>query len=92
MASLAVEGRAKRCQAQVGWTRTGERNQDGRQIVADVKGEVATVRRIVQLRERGLTLRAIAAALQDEGRPTKAGGKWHASTVRNVLRRAESNA
>ena len=43
-------------------------------------------KRIARMRKRGLTLRAIADALNDEGVPTAQGGaKWYASTVRKVL-------
>ena len=42
-------------------------------------------RRIVRTRRRGLTLRAIADALNAEAVPTAQGGKnWYPSTVRNV--------
>jgi DNA invertase Pin-like site-specific DNA recombinase len=43
-------------------------------------------RRIVKMRKRGLTFRAIADTLNDESVPTAQGGlKWYASTVRKVL-------
>ena len=42
--------------------------------------------RIVEERDEGKTLRAIAEGLNDDGVPTAHGGaKWHASTVRAVL-------
>lgn len=45
---------------------------------------------IVSLREEGLTLAGIAAALNGGGVPTSQGGaRWHASTVRAVLQRTE---
>ncbi|MCA9641694.1 MAG: recombinase family protein [Myxococcales bacterium] len=76
--------------AALGWERTDATDAAGRRLVADVQAEAATVARIVELRAEGLTLRAIAAALAAEGHATKSGGRWHASTVRNVLRRAEA--
>jgi len=72
----------------LGWQRTDERDEHGRRMVADVEGESETVARILELRSQGLTLRAVAEQLTAEGRRTKRGGKWHASTVRNVLKRA----
>ncbi len=75
--------------AALGWTRTDATDAEGRRVVADVQAEAETVERILALRAEGLTLRAVAAALTAEGRRTKNGGRWHASTVRNVLRRAE---
>jgi DNA invertase Pin-like site-specific DNA recombinase len=43
-------------------------------------------RRIARMRARGMTLRAIASRLNDEGVPTVRGGKkWHASTIQSVL-------
>jgi DNA invertase Pin-like site-specific DNA recombinase len=48
----------------------------------------SVARRIKRLRARGLSLRAIAAALNDAGVPTAQGGKqWYAATVRGVLGR-----
>lgn len=47
--------------------------------------------RVRSLREQGATLAAIAATLNDDGTPTAQGGaRWHPSTVRGVLRRAET--
>ena len=40
------------------------------------------------LKERGLSLRAIAAELAKREVPTANGGKWHALGVRNLLRYA----
>jgi DNA invertase Pin-like site-specific DNA recombinase len=46
----------------------------------------AVRRRIARMRNRGLTFRAIAEALNLKGVPTAQGGaKWYASTVRKVL-------
>lgn len=44
--------------------------------------------RIVGMREQGHPLRTIADALNEDGVPTATGsGRWHASTISNVLRR-----
>ena len=45
----------------------------------------ATVSSIVNLHDEGLSLRAIAARLTDDGIPTARGGTWAAATVRAVL-------
>lgn len=46
---------------------------------------------IEDLRDRGVTsLGGLAAALNDDGMVTARGGKWHASSVRNLLGRLES--
>jgi site-specific DNA recombinase len=74
----------------LGWERGDESDEEGRRIVRDVRGEVATVKRILALRAEGLTLRAIAGALAAEGHQTKRGGRWAAETVRKVLARAEA--
>jgi len=72
-----------------GWERTEETDADGRRVCREVKGEVAAVRRIVELREAGITYRGIAAALDAEGFATKRGGAWQATSVRKIaLRRA----
>ena len=52
---------------------------------------VAPVVRQVQA-AGGTTLRAIAAALNARGVRTARGGRWHASTVRNLLARQEPAA
>jgi len=49
----------------------------------------AAGQRIRTLRDQGLSLRQIAAALTKEGIPTRRGGAWYASTVRAVLRRMD---
>jgi site-specific DNA recombinase len=47
-----------------------------------------TLARAVELRGEGRTLREVAQALTDEGRPTSRGGRWGAETVRLLLARA----
>jgi site-specific DNA recombinase len=44
-----------------------------------------TVRVIFRMRGEGMTLRAIAKALNYRGIPTAKGGKWYAGTVRYIL-------
>ncbi len=47
--------------------------------------------RAVELQKGGLSLRGIAAVLNEAGTPTVQGGtRWHASTVRALLRRQPS--
>lgn len=46
----------------------------------------AHARRIVALRRRGMTMRAIAAQMNADGVPSPKGGIWWASSVREVLR------
>ncbi|HIA03056.1 MAG TPA: recombinase family protein [Myxococcales bacterium] len=72
----------------LGWKRTAKSDDSGRLIVADVRKEVAAVKRILKLRGKGKTLRSIAETMTLEGYQTKRGGQWHASTVGNVVRRA----
>jgi Recombinase len=62
-----------------------------RDFVPD-EGEQATVARIRELHGEALSLRDIAATLTGEGRSTKRGGAWHASTVARVLARQEGPA
>jgi len=49
--------------------------------------EAAAVARIVELRAEGRSLRDIGRVLQDEGVPTKRGGRWHPETISKVLAR-----
>ena len=65
----------------IGWTRTDERDAEGRRLVIELEDERASVERIVALRREGRSLADIAATLDREGRPTKRGGRWHPVTV-----------
>jgi len=71
----------------LGQRRIDDRDQHGRRRVVADHGEQATVTRIVALRAAGRTFAAVAEQLTAEGRRTKRGGAWYASTVRNVLQR-----
>lgn len=71
----------------LGWTRGEAADADGRRIVEAVRGEARTVARILELREEGRSLRAIAERLTSEGHATKRGGRWQANTIRKVLKR-----
>ena len=51
--------------------------------------ELATVLRIQELRQDGLSLRAIANELNENGIPAKKGGAWSHNTVSKVLNRLE---
>lgn len=61
-------------------------NPDGK-LVPD-SGEQAALARMRELHGLGLSTRAIAAALTDEGYPTKRGGRWASATVTRILARA----
>ncbi|MGV8123498.1 MAG: recombinase family protein [Candidatus Xenobiia bacterium LiM19] len=47
--------------------------------------EIKTIAYIRELREQGLTFRAIAARLDTEGYKTSRGGKWAPQTVKNLI-------
>lgn len=76
----------------LGWRRGEDLDAHGRRVVEADAVEVATVERIVSLRAEGLSLRAVAARLEAEGRPTKRGGRWAAEQVRAVLARVPAAA
>jgi len=81
MTHLKSEGR------HVGSPGTGFEMLAGQLVVNEV--EQIAVQRAVELRENCLTLREIAAQLEAEGHPTKRGGKWAPSVVREILTRAK---
>ena len=81
MTHLKAEGR------HVGAPCTGFEMVAG-ELVANELEQVA-VQRAKELRENFLTLREIAAQLEAEGHPTKRGGKWAPSVVRDILTRAK---
>lgn len=74
--------------AGLGWRHEEEKDKNKRRIIAPVKVETTTVLRILELREQGHSLRAVASALTAEGHTTKRGGQWAPETVRKVLKRA----
>lgn len=53
-------------------------------------GDQVAIARMRELRAEGLTLRAIAAQLTAEVFSSQKGGPWHASSVADILRRAEA--
>lgn len=73
----------------LGWRRTDCTDDSGRRMIAYVEEESRTIQRMRELREDGLTLRAVAAQLIAEGHRTKRGGKWHPNTIRRVLARVD---
>ena len=61
------------------------RKAAGMRLGRPIELEDETRQRIAVLRSEGLSLRAIATQLTDEGRTTARGKTWHASTVRRVI-------
>ncbi|MGO8996739.1 MAG: recombinase family protein [Polyangiaceae bacterium] len=72
----------------LGLRRTDEVGRDGRRVVVEHDGEAAAVRRMLEMRAGGISLRSIARVLREEGHATKRGGRWVAATVGRVLARA----
>jgi len=58
--------------------------RDGSKLVPS-KEERRVIGEIVVMKKRGMSLRAIASSLNEEGIPAKRGGIWYASTVRGIL-------
>ena len=65
----------------------------GRREIHTNKSQVITARRISQLNKNGQSLKRIAdfLNLHLNEYPTSRGGKWHASTVRNILKKYNSS-
>jgi DNA invertase Pin-like site-specific DNA recombinase len=63
----------------LGWDRDGD-------VLVPNGAELAIVERIKSERAAGVSLGAIAARLNADGIKGKAGGRFHASTIRKVLR------
>jgi DNA invertase Pin-like site-specific DNA recombinase len=63
----------------------GQRVED-KELVPD-PAQQETVRRILELHQGGTSLRGIIAVLEQEGRPTARGGRWHPQTVAQVIAR-----
>ena len=56
--------------------------------LVEVPSEQLVIRRIGELRDSGLSIRAVAAALNEEGHETRHGGPWASSSVAKVLNRS----
>jgi len=65
-------------------TPLGYRVEDGR-LHADAQ-EMDTVKRISAMRDNGDSYHTIARTLNEAGVKTKRGGRWHASTVRYIVK------
>lgn len=52
-----------------------------------VPAEQVALARMLELHQGGASSRQIAAALTDEGHPTKRGGQWASATVTRILKR-----
>lgn len=66
-----------------GWERTEDVDKHGRRIFRANPLELETIGTCKALRDSGLTLQQIADKFNREGVPTKKGGRWFPSTVRN---------
>jgi len=60
--------------------------KSGRKILKKNPEEFKTLETCRKLREQGLTFKQIAQKFNSEGIPTKRGGAWHPSTVRNYCK------
>ncbi|HOH81091.1 MAG TPA: recombinase family protein [Methanoregulaceae archaeon] len=67
-----------------GYDRVGDAlviNLDEQKVIEDIRG----------MRGRGLSYRSITAALNRNNIPAKRGGKWHATTVRSIMRTSSTD-
>jgi DNA invertase Pin-like site-specific DNA recombinase len=55
-------------------------------MLKENEGEMEVVRHMQHLKAQGVSLRRIAAMLNQTQTPTKLGGTWHLATVQSVLR------
>lgn len=78
----------RRRQERVGEIPLGYRLAANGQALEPDPAEGLAVARVHQLRAAGLSIRAIAAALNEEGVPAR-GTRWHPTTVSRLLRRHE---
>lgn len=72
---------------------TGPRNEDGRPVrLVPSEDEQAIVETIRSMQSAGVSLREIAAYLNEQGIPTKNGKPWRHSSIASILGRVESSA
>jgi DNA invertase Pin-like site-specific DNA recombinase len=65
---------------------------EGRKPYGEREGEVEVINTILSMRERGTAMDTIAETLNAKGTPTRTGGPWYGSTVRNILLRQSKAA
>ncbi len=87
MAHLRGQGRRISGRVPYGFTLSA----DG-ETLAPVPSEQAVIAEMQALREQGLSLRAIAAHLEERGIRPKSGRNWTPATVAGILRRARLTA
>jgi DNA invertase Pin-like site-specific DNA recombinase len=63
----------------------GKRAQAGSPVVDEL--ERKSLKRILDLRRGGASLRQIAAVLEEEGHAPKRGARWHPEVIRAILHR-----
>jgi DNA invertase Pin-like site-specific DNA recombinase len=71
----------------LGWRRAEPRDDAGHLALERLGDEAATLDRILELDADGRSIRQIAEAMLAEGRRTKRGGRWHATTIQRILAR-----
>jgi DNA invertase Pin-like site-specific DNA recombinase len=72
-----------------GWERTDEVDSFGRRVLRANPVELETIGMCKALRDQGFTLQQIADKFNREGIPTKKGGRWFPSTVRNYCSKGD---
>ena len=77
----------KRSQGEAWATPPFGQAKDAAGRLVDVPAERRVIDEVIKLRSDGMSIRAIVAALNVRGVPTRHGGKWHIATVQRVLRR-----
>lgn len=85
--AAALESKARRGERKGGQAPIGSRWEAKRLVAND--GESGAVSIIKQLRESGMTIRAIASELNRRGVPVaRKGAQWHVTTVARILKAA----
>jgi len=70
-----------------GWRRSEEVDSNGRRVLQIDTREIQVVAMCKAWRSEGFTFKQIADRLNRDNIPTKRGGRWHASSVRNCCLR-----
>lgn len=71
-----------------GWAHApyGESKDEGGRLIPN-EAEQENVREVLKLRQQGRSIRAIVAEMNERGRTTRDGGKFHITTVQRILAR-----
>jgi DNA invertase Pin-like site-specific DNA recombinase len=84
------ESERSTARARSGLAQVATRDRPSAETRTPPEDRARVLKRIIAMRQAGMTRQAIADQLNSEGVPTTSGGRWRASSVSSALRRTRS--